>query len=650
MYAENGFSVRGNMDVLNVAITLGQNIASLRAQRALGRGNDELSKVLERLSSGARINRASDDAAGLALASTLNANARIFGQGARNINDGIGAFTVFEGALDELSSILERQKELATQASNGTFSSAQRIAMNAEASALTNEYNRIISTTNYNNVLSLANGGRINIQAGTSTLTLDLPTLSALATSSTTTTGTGTFGTAVSFATGGSTTYSTADSVGDLNGDGFLDLVMPDPDGVDGHAIVMLGNGDGTFGAAQSFIVGTDAASTMIGDFNNDGKQDIAVMSSNDHNINILIGNGNGTFLAAISTAAPTGGFVIRTGDLNGDGNLDIVVPDAAGAGGTGAVVVYLGNGDGRFKAPVSYSGGTGYLNDAMTLVDVNNDGRLDAVTVSTSNNAIGILLGNANGSFSSRVTYAAAGSPTNVTFGDLNGDGNIDIITADYNQNALSVFLGNGNGSFSARTSYAASAQNYYVSAADLNGDGRADLLSIDRTTNRVSVFINNGNGTFRARVSYQVEGTNTSVLAGDFNNDGVNDIFVFGNAGATASLLLGNGTTTTTSTEFNLLTQSSALAAITTIDSYLSAVSVERGKIGAAQSRLNTALSIAHVAEENHRAAAGRIMDADVADDVAKLLRIQIVQKAQAAILAQANLQGELVLELLG
>ena len=91
-----------------MAITIGSNITSLRAQRTLGQTSSALSSTFERLSSGQRINRAADDAAGLAIVSALNADRRVYSQGVRNLNDGVSALNVAEGAIDSLSGIVVR--------------------------------------------------------------------------------------------------------------------------------------------------------------------------------------------------------------------------------------------------------------------------------------------------------------------------------------------------------------------------------------------------------------------------------------------------------------------------------------------------------------------------------------------------------------
>jgi flagellin-like hook-associated protein FlgL len=131
-------------------IKLGANILSQTVQRNLGRATLDLSTTSERLASGQRINKASDDAAGLAIAASLNVNARIFTQGVRNLNDGLSAVNIAEGAMSELGNIIIRVEELATQSMSSTYSDTQRQALQKEATALTAEWNRIVESTSFN--------------------------------------------------------------------------------------------------------------------------------------------------------------------------------------------------------------------------------------------------------------------------------------------------------------------------------------------------------------------------------------------------------------------------------------------------------------------------------------------------------------------
>src|SRR5262249_34821160 len=116
----------------------------MRANRLLGRASHQVSSATERLSSGQRISRANDDAAGLAIASSLGSSSRIYSTAVRNVNDGISYLSIADGAVTSLKQVLTRLAELAEQGSNGTYSSQQRAALDREASSLQNEYNRIV--------------------------------------------------------------------------------------------------------------------------------------------------------------------------------------------------------------------------------------------------------------------------------------------------------------------------------------------------------------------------------------------------------------------------------------------------------------------------------------------------------------------------
>lgn len=149
-----------------MGITLGSNIASLQAQRRLGNASDSLSSVYERLSSGQRINKASDDAAGLAIADALRARQRVASVAIRNANDGISVIAIADSALGEIGNVLSRLAELSEQSANGVFSSTQRSALANEFTALGSEIERIAATTQFNGVTLLSGTGSTVLQVG----------------------------------------------------------------------------------------------------------------------------------------------------------------------------------------------------------------------------------------------------------------------------------------------------------------------------------------------------------------------------------------------------------------------------------------------------------------------------------------------------
>ena len=150
-----------------MGLRVNSNVASINAQRNLVNSTGALQKSLQRLSSGLRITRAADDAAGLAISEGFRADIRSLSQAQRNANDGISLLQVAEGALNEVSSILIRQRELAIQAANGTLGSSERTTLDNEVSDLSDEIDRIASVTSFNGTLVLSSTATISFQVGT---------------------------------------------------------------------------------------------------------------------------------------------------------------------------------------------------------------------------------------------------------------------------------------------------------------------------------------------------------------------------------------------------------------------------------------------------------------------------------------------------
>jgi flagellin len=149
-----------------MALSILSNVASLRAQRQLTTTSLSLEQTFERLSSGQRINRASDDAAGLAISASLRSDIRLATTALRNVNDGISLISIADGAMGEITSVLQRMAELAEQSANGTLSTRQRSPLQAEFDALAQEIERISSTTNFNGLPILSGAANIILQVG----------------------------------------------------------------------------------------------------------------------------------------------------------------------------------------------------------------------------------------------------------------------------------------------------------------------------------------------------------------------------------------------------------------------------------------------------------------------------------------------------
>jgi hypothetical protein len=217
-----------------------------------------------------------------------------------------------------------------------------------------------------------------------------------------------------------------------VNGDGKPDLVATCPSS---NAIsILLGNGDGTFQPHIDFGGVGNPTSVALGDFNGDGKLDLAVSNRQQGAngeiplVSIFLNNGNGTFAESSFLLQAGGG--IASADLNGDGKLDLIVT------GDGNTAMLLGNGDGTFQAP-TYA--TQTYATTLALGDFNNDGNLDIALGELYD--VGLLLGNGDGTFRRAMRYSTAGGGA-VAAGDLNDDGSLDVAVANNDVSSLLTIL----------------------------------------------------------------------------------------------------------------------------------------------------------------------------------------------------------------
>ena len=250
-------------------------------------------------------------------------------------------------------------------------------------------------------------------------------------------------------------------ATGDFNGDGKTDLALSLP----GFSVgIMLGKGDGTFQPAVEYSAGLLPLSIAVADFNGDGNADIVVANNvlAGGGISVLLGNGDGTFQTAVHHDAGTDPFSVAVGDFNGDGKADVAVGDIA------SVNILLGNGDGTFQpfVTLSYTGAAD--NSALVVGDFNEDGKADIAASGI--NGVGILLGKGDGTFEPGVVYPAGNG--SMVSGHFNGDGKVDLAVE-----GLDILLGNGDGTFQPYQRYAVGSGIVSLVIADFNRDGRTDL-----------------------------------------------------------------------------------------------------------------------------------------------------------------------------
>jgi hypothetical protein len=346
-------------------------------------------------------------------------------------------------------------------------------------------------------------------------------------------------------------------AVGDFNGDGKPDLAVVNGGAYpqyQGSVSILLNQGNGTFAPAVSYPVEHSPVAVAVGDFNGDGKLDLAVVNrfsstvGTPGTVSILLGKGDGTFTpgSTITVGMVAGG--VAAGDFRGNGKLDLAVTNFNDK----TVSILLGQGDGTFAAPVNYN--VGDSPSGVAVGDFNRDGKLDLVVVNSLDNTATILLGKGDGTFDSLtnvpLTNAPVGrNPSEVVVGDFNGDGKPDIAVAN---GLVSILLGKGDGTFAPAVGYdTANGGNldstYAVGSpdslavGDLVGNGKQDLVVGNESQfnstyqgSKVTTLLGNGDGTFGPPIRYAASASTTAfgapgiqaVAAADFNGDGRLDL----------------------------------------------------------------------------------------------------------------------------
>jgi len=327
-------------------------------------------------------------------------------------------------------------------------------------------------------------------------------------------------------------------AIGDFNHDGKLDLAVAAEAADKNNIAILLGRGDGTFLPATYYSVGVAAVSIVAADFNRDGNLDLAVGNSLVKYISILMGNGDGTFQPATQSPAVNYALFVAAGDFNGDG-----IPDLAAlcsADGT-EVSVLLGNGDGTFQNAITTH--NSFVMQTMGVGDFNRDGKLDLVTSGQFGAAstVNILLGNGDGTFREGASYTGDTSPSSIAVADFNGDHKLDFAVANLEGVGIGVWIGNGDGTFQPAVNYATSFP-IWVTAARLNGNARIDLAAAN-FDGGVSVLVGNGDGTFQPPVFYAEGKEDRFVAAGDFNGDRRPDLVLANGELKNVTVLLSTG-----------------------------------------------------------------------------------------------------------
>ena len=273
---------------------------------------------------------------------------------------------------------------------------------------------------------------------------------------------------------------------GDFNGDGNLDVGVIQGVGQNTptQMAVMLGDGKGKFTVGPRLKDFSGLSQVVVGDFNQDGKLDLAVHGKFQH-LSMFLGNGDGTFQPAKNISNSMQFTEMLTGDFNGDGKLDLVLLAWGINQGVGiGVYLLLGNGDGTFQplqtvATQSTDLPCG-LQYSLQVSDFNGDGKLDIAYCTYYSGQIGILLGNGDGTFQAPVFYAGPDDIYSYAIGDINSDGKPDLLVSQYGsvKNQFVTYLGNGDGTFQSPQSMDSLWAEEGLTIGDFNSDGLLDFI----------------------------------------------------------------------------------------------------------------------------------------------------------------------------
>lgn len=613
-----------------MAQVINTNIFSLNAQRNLNTSSNKLATSLQRLSSGLRINSAKDDAAGLAIATRFTSQIRGLNQAIRNANDGISLAQTAEGALAESTNSLQRVRELALQSANSTNSSSDRRSLNAEASQLIAEIQRVAQTTQFNsqNVLD-GSFSAAQFQVGANA------------------------NQTISFGIAAATT----NALGAFQSSNTV--------AVDGVAF------DGANLSINGTAVAQSAGTSAAGFTSSSAAAKAAAINAVSNTTGVTATASN-----SVTGVAPVPGQNLNNGDLVINGiavgsiasdanavtqgtNVTTAINAVATASGVTATVntstgaVTLTASDGR---DIKVSAGNAAT--AQIVTDIFNATGLDAATEAnpTGNNSQTIQVGGAfdlstpaAGSLTEADTFSIGGLTFEFTTDATVAGSNIAVTVADAD-NATTVAAAI-NTAINAQRALGTTTASATVSTDTVTVTN--DLLGNEGLSYSESVTGGGGAGALvegGESTGTDAAGTTAVINRGTLTLSAPENFTVTGSAGQlTAGGLQGSSTLLSQVAAIDISTVEGANAAIAVVDGALSQVNSIRGGLGAIQNRFESTISNLAATSENISSARSRILDADFAAETAELTRTQILQQAGISVLSQANAQPQLVLALL-
>ena len=618
-----------------MSLIVNSNIAALNAQRNLGKASSKLAKSIERLSSGLRINKASDDAAGIAIASKFSAQVRGLNQAIRNSNNAITLTQTAEGGINTVTNILQRLRELAVQSSSDDNTSSDRANLVNESDSLVAELTRVVNTSEYN-TMGLLDGSFSGKY----------------------------------FQVGANYSQNITFTISDTRGSAIGNIAEYEANVTDG-VTTAINNG---FTAGEITINCTNVAATNATD---DQYSVINITSaalgagvsaaiSDAMNLSLVI-NGTAVTVTTVANSGITSTQLIASivANINAAGITNVTarqVNDSLwtleATGGTNLNLALTGS-----------IGGT--LTDISTLA--NSIMGMNAVSTMFGSGGNAEAVTNANGESSaiakaaainqvSTTSGVAATAEANIVAGSQVASGTIasgEVYINGVNLGAVTVAGSDTNGTLLAAFNAISSSTGVTATLADgaitLNAtDGRNISITTATAGNATTMGLGSGHSNTTAIYRSTVKLSDNEAFSlgstaglGDLYDDGSSD-------NSTTETSANNNDVALDSTKnvasLSISTRASAQLAILIVDSALDKVNGIRAEIGAIQNRIEFTVQNLEIASENMSASLSRIMDADFASETSIFTRNQIMVQAATAILAQANTLPQLALQLLG
>jgi len=321
----------------------------------------------------------------------------------------------------------------------------------------------------------------------------------------------------------------------DLNGDGHLDLACAcngDFMTTAQNVSVLINRGNGTFEPHREYPTDLGPLDIAVGDLNGDGDLDLVTANAvllGDNTLSVLLNKGDGTFATHVEYESDTVPEAVALADIDNDGDNDIICANNMGF----SLSVLLNNGDGTFAARIDYD--NEYLSMDVAVSDFDKDGYPDVATINNNwvngNYSLSVFLNYGNGTLAPYDYYPTGDSPNALAVGDFDENGFVDIAVSKTDDNSLDIFLNEGDGTFSERIPYVIGHDADGLFAGDVDGDSHIDLITIylsGYTAQRVEIAFGWGNASFGDVKTYSTASGSSAVLAADLDKDNKKDIAI--------------------------------------------------------------------------------------------------------------------------